>query len=150
MVLFPVRADQNFPTWGHTLGLLSFQFTGAIVTSFLRFVSPHLGGIGGSLLASAGMAVLYAIVAESKAPSSMSRRRYRTFLALMVSSALSLLGLLSVIFYVRSSIAPSTPTTDIVVPVATSFLLYFVDVWIGLLLGAKYMERRRRRIESEV
>ena len=127
MVLFPVRADQNFPTWAHTLGLLSFQFTGAIVTSFLRFVSPHLEGVGGSLLASAVMAVLYAIVAESKVPSSMSRKGYRTFLALMVSSVLSLLGLLSVIFYVRSSIAPSTPTIDIVVPVATSFLLYFVD-----------------------
>ena len=148
MGLFPVRTDQSFPTLGHTLGLLSFQFAGAIIVSILRVVSLHLGGVGGSLLASAVMAVLYAVVAESKVPGSMSQRRYRNTLALMVSSVLSLLGLISVILDVRSSIGIPTPLSTMLVPVGTSFLLYVVVVSIGLLLGRKYMKRRRSRSES--
>ena len=148
MGLFPVRTDQSFPTLGHTLGLLSFQFAGAIIVSILRVVSLHLGGVGESLLASAVMAVLYAVVAESKVPGSMSQRRYRNTLALMVSSVLSLLGLISVILDVRSSIGIPTPLSTMLVPVGTSFLLYVVVVSIGLLLGRKYMKRRRSRSES--
>jgi hypothetical protein len=65
-----------------------------------------------------------------------------------VSSVLSLLGLISVILDVRSSIGIPTPLSTMLVPVGTSFLLYVVVVSIGLLLGRKYMKRRRSRSES--
>lgn len=145
MALFPVNAEQSSPKWGHIVGLLSFQFAGAMAISLLRFLSLRLESPVVGLLASAVMAVLYAVVAESKVPSSMLGARYRLSLGLMVSVILSLLGIFSVVVYDRAIIESPEPLVAVSVAGLLSLLLYFIAVVVGLGLGAKFMQRRRAR-----
>jgi hypothetical protein len=150
MALFPVNAEQPTPKLGHIVGLLSFQFAGAMAFSLLRLLSLSLEIPVVGLLASAVMAVLYAVVAESKVPSSMLSTKYRLSLGLMVSIILSLLGIFSVILYDRAIIESPDPLFAVSVAGLVSLLLYFFAVVVGLGLGAKFMERRRARKSAQV
>jgi len=143
MELFPTRADQPAPMWGHALGLATYQLSATMIISFLRFGVPAVGGVVGSLIASVGMAALYAVVAERKVPGSLARKGYKVHLALRASGALSLLGLLSMFFYAHANMETSYSLWAIGIPVGISFLLYFTAAWIGLCSGSKFMERRR-------
>jgi hypothetical protein len=145
MDLFPVRADQSAPTWGQAFGLFSLQIGAAIVVSSLHFVVPTLGGVAGSSVVAAVAAALYVVIAEKKVPGSMVRKRYQVILALWVSGLLSLLGVLSVVFYSRSTLEILISPLDMLIVGGVALFLYFVGIWSGLFIGAKYMKHRRSR-----
>lgn len=145
MELAPSRSDQIAPTWAHAYGLLSFQISGVLANSLLGALLPQAGGVASSAIITVCAAILYAMYAESNTPGGLAHERHRVLLAFRASFILSLLGIASVFGYV--GIKPSSYVIDerFFFLLAVGLILTFGVMWLGLIIGAKYMTRKRMR-----